>query len=241
MLPGAIRAILFDKDGTLLDFHLSWTPLYRALCLELAGGDGAEAERLLRAGGMDAATGRVRAGSALAAGNTLDIVRALFPRLGGPEFRATVELVDRRFYENGLRHSVPVPRLRETLEALRDGGILMGVATSDGTEAARAALAALGFEAELPHVYGYDSGPRPKPAPDMVLAFAGAIGCPVEAIAVVGDNTHDLHMARSAGAGAAIGVLTGTGAAADLSPLADAVLPSVAALPRWLAAGALSD
>ena len=58
---------------------------------------------------------------------------------------------------------------------------------------------------------------------------------PLEAIAVIGDNRHDLEMARSAGAGAAIGVLSGNGGRADLAPLADAVLDSVRDLPAWLA------
>jgi phosphoglycolate phosphatase len=41
-------------------------------------------------------------------------------------------------------------------------------------------------------------------------------------------------MARSAGAGAALGVLTGNSSADELAPLADAVLVSVCALPEWL-------
>ena len=58
---------------------------------------------------------------------------------------------------------------------------------------------------------------------------------------VVGDNVHDLAMARAAGAGAAIGVLSGNGAAADLAPLADAVLDSVCDLPGWLGANTVSE
>ena len=56
-----------------------------------------------------------------------------------------------------------------------------------------------------------------------------------EEVAMVGDNRHDLEMARAAGAGAAIGVLTGNSSFDDLSPLADAVIRSIADLPDWLA------
>jgi phosphoglycolate phosphatase len=76
--------------------------------------------------------------------------------------------------------------------------------------------------------------PNPKPAPDIVHAFAAAAGLRPRDIAVVGDNRHDLEMARAAGAGAAIGVLTGNSSLDDLSPLADAVLRSIADLPDWL-------
>jgi phosphoglycolate phosphatase len=55
-------------------------------------------------------------------------------------------------------------------------------------------------------------------------------GIPVHQIAVAGDNTHDLEMAENAGAGLKIGVLSGTGTAADLSPLADLILESCADL-----------
>ena len=62
-----MRGILFDKDGTLLDFHASWSHLYRELCLELADGDSDRAAAMLVAGGMDPESGRVSAGSPLAA------------------------------------------------------------------------------------------------------------------------------------------------------------------------------
>ena len=54
-------------------------------------------------------------------------------------------------------------------------------------------------------------------------------------VAVVGDNRHDLEMARAGGAGLAIAVLSGTGTRQTLEPLADVVLRSVADLPAWLA------
>ena len=72
----------------------------------------------------------------------------------------------------------------------------------------------------------------------MALAFCAAAGLPPQRVVVVGDNPCDLLMARAAGAGAALGVLTGTGSRAELGVLADAVLPSVAALPAWLDARA---
>jgi phosphoglycolate phosphatase len=110
----------------------------------------------------------------------------------------------------------------------------MGVATNDTTAAARAALAGTGLGPYLPHVIGYDAVIHAKPAADMVLAFSEAAQLPLATIAVVGDNRHDLEMARSAGVGLAIGVTSGNSTAADLAPLADVVLPSVRELPDWL-------
>jgi phosphoglycolate phosphatase len=54
-------------------------------------------------------------------------------------------------------------------------------------------------------------------------------------VAVVGDSLHDLHMARAAGAGLAVGVLTGPATRTDLEDHADVVMGSIAELPAWLA------
>lgn len=229
-----LRGILFDKDGTLLDFEATWGPLYRRLALELAGDDMEKAQSLLLAGGLDPVSGRVVAGSVLGAGTTHDIVDLWFPQLPEPEFAEMVRRIDAAFHAHGSASSVPVPRLIETIQRLVGDGYLLGVATNDSTHAARHAIAAVGVDAHLPHVHGYDSVARPKPAPDLVHAFAEAAGLKPGEIAVVGDNRHDLEMARAAGAGAAIGVLTGNSGLADLAPLADAVLKSIADLPDWL-------
>lgn len=229
-----MRGVLFDKDGTLLDFEASWSGVYRELCLGLAEGDADTAEAMLIAGGLDPVTRRFRSGATLAAGTTVDIVRVWYPEFSDDEERAMVERIDQIFHENGIRCSVPVPGLASTLAEIEAAGIVMGVATNDGTAATRAALAALGISHFLPHVFGYDSVQHPKPAPDIVYAFSRVIGARPSEIVVVGDNPHDIEMARSAGAGAAIGVLTGNSDREHLAPLADAVLESVRDLPAWL-------
>jgi phosphoglycolate phosphatase len=200
-----MRGILFDKDGTLLDFEASWGHAYRELVRDLAGSE-ALAEAMLDAGGYD------------------DI-----------EHRAMVAAIDMVFHANGLRYSVAVDGLFETLAELAEAGMVMGIATSDGTAAARAAIEMLGVHGHLPHIYGYDSVDNPKPAPYIVYAFAAATGIPPAEIAVVGDSTHDLAMARAAGAGLAIGVLSGTSGHDDLVHLADVILPSIRELPAYLA------
>jgi phosphoglycolate phosphatase len=230
-----LRGILFDKDGTLIDFEASWSRVYRELALDLARGDAVRAETMMIAGGLDQATGRIRGGTVLASGTTIDIATLWFPELDGDAFLALVGDIDAVFHRNGIAFSVPMPGLAATLERLSAMGFVMGVATSDGTAATKAALEMLGVAPLLPHVFGYDSVPRPKPAPDMLYAFAAATGLAPSEILVIGDNHHDLAMARAAGAGAAIGVLSGTGEESDLAPLADAILPDLNALPGWLA------
>ena len=49
----AIQAILFDKDGTLIDYHKSWEPTNRRAAALASGGDAELALRLLERGGTD--------------------------------------------------------------------------------------------------------------------------------------------------------------------------------------------
>jgi phosphoglycolate phosphatase len=231
-----IRGILFDKDGTLLDFEATWGPMYRLVALDATGGDEAEAEALLVKGGYDPAKGRIGPGTALGAGTTDQIVALWFPGRPAEELKAIAARVDAQFHRHGEVMSVPVPEVGATLSALAARGLVLGVATNDATLAATAALTALGLRPYLPHIYGYDSVPNAKPAPDIVHAFAAVTGLRPDEVAVVGDNAHDIAMARSAGAGAAIGVLTGNSGMAELGPVADVVLASIADLPAWLEA-----
>lgn len=229
-----LRGVLFDKDGTLLDFEATWTPVLKRVALEAAAGDARQAAVLLKAGGFDSASGKVRGGSVIASGTNADLVRLWWPRLVGPLLDRRIDAVNRAFLEHGRLHAVPIDGVRGALSALAGEGFVMGVATNDVTAAAVAAIAALGLARFLPHVIGYDAVVAAKPAPDMVHAFAALVRMPAAEIVMVGDNAHDLAMARAAGVGAAIGVLSGNSGADELAPLADVVLPSVRDLPAWL-------
>ena len=68
-----------------------------------------------------------------------------------------------------------------------------------------------------------------------MLAFSDLTGLKPTEIAMVGDNRHDLEMARAGGCGLAVGVLSGTGTRESLGRIADVVLDSVAELPAYLA------
>jgi phosphoglycolate phosphatase len=68
----------------------------------------------------------------------------------------------------------------------------------------------------------------------MVRRFAAVTGLPAEAIAMVGDNNHDMEEARNGGAGLAIAVLSGNASAGDIGHLADFTIANVAELPALL-------
>lgn len=228
-----IAGILFDKDGTLLDYARSWVPINYKIARLAAREDPALSERLLTACGMDPATGHVLPDSLLAAGNTREIAEGMVA--AGAPF--TAEALTAEFdglFEEAAAASVPVTDLAPFFAGLKAQGYRLGIASSDNEASIRETARRFGFAGDLDFVAGYDSGYGIKPEPGMVLAFCAATGLKPEAIAVVGDNNHDLHMGRSAGAGLTIAVLTGTGSPASLAEASDHCLVDITALPGLL-------
>lgn len=235
MRPAAgIRAILFDKDGTLFDFFKTWMPLYERLAGGLVGGDEAHVARILKASGYDRATGRLDPGSPLAAGSNRSIAEAWLTELPGTDLEALTRRMDGQFGASLGMNPVPVTDLAALFGRLKARGLRLGVATMDSHAAATAAIETFELVGLVDFVAGYDSGHGMKPGPGMVHAFCRAIELPEAAVAVVGDTPHDMAMARSAGAGLAIGVLTGAAPREVLVDHADHVLESIAQLEEIL-------
>jgi len=230
----AIKGILFDKDGTLVDFNATWSAIARRMAMQASGGDPTKADELLAVAGYDAERECFRADSVFAAGTNADVVALWYPDLSAEQRQATVVAFNRITAVEGAAMAVAIPGLAATIAALHRAGLKLGVATNDSTAGAEQTLLALGVAQMFDAAYGYDAVANPKPAPDPVVAFSDLTGLKPAEIAVVGDNGHDLEMARAGGAGMAIGVLSGTGTRESLSPLAHHIIGSIAELPDLL-------
>ncbi len=229
----AIKGILFDKDGTLVDFQATWFAIGDFMALKAADGDRDRADRLMEAAGYDFERHCFKADSVFAAGTNADIVALWYPGLPPVERQAMVAVFDTVTAEQGAAQLVPLPGSREAIANLHRLGFRIGLATNDSTGGAEKALLALGVAQMFDAAYGYDAVANPKPAPDSIYAFSDLTGLKPSEIAMVGDNRHDLEMAKAGGA-LAIGVLSGTGTRESLMPLADVVLNSIADLPAYL-------
>lgn len=224
-----VAAVLLDKDGTLFGFQETWGP-WAGRLLRGLGEDAAHAGRLADALRFDLAAGRFLRDSPAIAGTLGEQVAILLPHLPGWDEGRLRDHISRSSAEVA---PVPAADLPALIAALRARGLGVGVATNDGIAPARRQLEAAGLGGAFDWVAGYDSGHGAKPAPGMLLAYAAAAGLDPARIAMVGDSAHDLTAARAAGM-VPVGVLTGPATAADLAPLADAVLGTVAELPGWL-------
>ncbi len=230
----AIEAVLFDKDGTLVDFEKTWTPAYRAAAEELASAAGAPGlgDRLLARAGYDGDT--LDPDSLLVSGTNAEIA-ALWstePELAG--VTGVAARIDRVFNEHAARAPAAIDDLGGLLARLRGRGLKLGIATNDSTAAVSAWVAAAGFGSTFDFVTGADAGYGGKPEPGMVHAFCDAVGVAPGAVALVGDSVHDMRTARAAGCGLAVAVLTGVAGHDWLAPHADVVIASIAELEEVL-------
>jgi phosphoglycolate phosphatase len=240
MRARGLQGVLFDKDGTLFDFEATWRGAAWRLLGLLAPGDTVRQGAIGAALGFDPASGRFVAGSPLVAGSVAQVAVALAPLVPGAG-AAAIEAMGNAVAAGigGTTLAPAAPDLGGLLDGLAARGLSLGVATHDGEASARLHLGEVGVLDRFAFVAGYDSGHGLKPGPGMVLAFTRACGIAAADVAMVGDSVHDLGAGRAAGVRLAVGVLTGPATRADLAPLADVVLGSIAELPDFLSAEGL--
>lgn len=228
-----IAGILFDKDGTLLDYARSWVPVNYEVARIASRDDANLGAALLRAGGMDPETGFVAPDSLLAAGNTVEISAGMV-EAGAPWTREALTTALDALFAHSAAYAVPVTDLGAFFTALRARGYKLGVASSDNEASIRRTAERFGFADCLDYVAGYDSGYGVKPEPGMIYGFCATTGLIPDQVVMVGDNNHDMHMGRNAGAGLTVAVLTGTGSRQSLAAASDHCLADITELPSLL-------
>ena len=229
-----IDLVIFDKDGTLIEFGRMWSGWAVSLADGIRTSTGRSVEGPLYAMlGFDLATGRILPGGGLAStpmARLRDRTREVLREAGLSEAATGRALETAWHAPDPVGLARPLVDLHALFGVLHDTGRLVAVATSDDREPTERTLEALGVVDQIDALVCADDGVPVKPAPGMVAHLCAALGVPASSAAVVGDAPADLQMARAAGAGLTVAVLTGVGDLDDLAPLADVVLGSVAEL-----------
>jgi len=239
-LGGIVRDIelaVFDKDGTLIDFHHLWSRKAR-LAVEAvvlaAGGDRALANRLYHAIGFDLQAGQAAANGPLAVTSMpkLYTICATVLYQHGLAWHEA-ERVTQAHFAGGLR-ALPTAELVKPVgdvvgvfRRLAAAGVKIAIVTSDDRAATVATLPVLGIETYVAGMVCGDDPVANKPAPDALLRLGRELAVPLGRIMMVGDTLGDMMMAANAGIGCRVAVLSGAGGTAELTPHADAVLDSI--------------
>ncbi|HBN07196.1 MAG TPA: hypothetical protein DD435_00635 [Cyanobacteria bacterium UBA8530] len=226
------RAIVFDKDGVLLDFPFFWEKMidariervHRAFPLEER-----EKKELSRALGIEEKGVDPHGPLVMASKNESNTIIASFlysrgvPWVKGREIGKEAILEAEK--ELSLKDLVlPTPRIAELFEKLKQAGWLLAIATTDDKKNTEELLDYMGIRETVSSVVGSDRVSKGKPHPEMILLACSELGVlPSEAV-MVGDGVNDLLMGRNAGVAATVGVLTGVASRKELSVHADLIL-----------------
>ncbi|HLY15466.1 MAG TPA: HAD family hydrolase [Candidatus Limnocylindrales bacterium] len=230
-----IELVVFDKDGTLIDFDVMWGGWAESLAdrLEASLAQPIRSDLHQRIG-YDTKLRRTRPGSPLAATPMADLRRMttdVVVRSTGRSPAAAAGLVDDAWLPPDpvlLAH--PLADLAALFGSLRAKGCRIAVVTSDDRAPTEATLQALGVDGFVEALVCADDGLPSKPAPDTILAACRTLGVAVGRTAMIGDSVADMTMATAAGVELRVAVLSGIGRRSELEPLADVVLDSIAGL-----------
>jgi phosphoglycolate phosphatase len=179
----ALRAVLFDMDGTLLDT----APDFVAVCqaMRAARGLAPVDEQLIR----DVVSGGARA-----------MVSATFDiEIGVEGFEALrLEFLE-RYQQHCAILSKPFDGMLELLGDIEASRLIWGVATNKPVTFAEPIMQQLGLNGRSAVLVCPDHVPRSKPAPDMLLLACEKIGVAPADVLFVGDDARDIEAGRAAG------------------------------------------
>ena len=233
-LFAGIELVVFDKDGTLIDFDRMWSGWSADLVRKLVSVAGDRTRSpLVVALGLDPEGERVIPGSPLAAWPMARLRELAVATLtdAGLTDGAAEDAVARSWQPPdpvALAH--PLADLGALFGSLRGLGMRIAVATSDDRAPTEATLAGLGLADLVDGLVCADDGLPVKPAPDTLLHLCAGLGVDPSRTAMIGDSPADVAMGRAAGAALVVGVLSGVGVRAELVPFSDLILGSVAEL-----------
>ncbi len=212
--------IFFDKDGTLVDLQHQFSRLMEGrlrYILPRLNGDGRSTqEKIAEAVGYDPVTGKVHPNGALGRSTraqTMGVVVRALEKQGYGRDRAegiacdAFEEADRALPLEALVR--PTQGALTLLAALKEEGIPLACLTNDVRKRTERALALLGMREHFDLILGADDTESTKPDPHMFLKACRHLGLEPREVVMVGDSLDDMEMARRAGAGLAVRIVSG--------------------------------
>ena len=212
------EAVLFDKDGTLLDFHGTWDGA-TGVALRAAASDAGDLAVAARLLGFDLTTDRIKAGSPMLAEANDVLLDLVADHIDVAVFEQTIGSA-------AMQSIQPARGAVAVLDALQDEGVACAVVTNDWASVTTGQLAALGLHDRFVTVVGSDSGFGAKPDPAMVFGALAAIGVEPSCALLVGDTSHDIRAGQAAGVSTAL-VTNGSVPDAATAVLADFVITTL--------------
>lgn len=238
-----IKGILFDKDGTLIDFYEVWGAaaepvIERLLAFYGQAGNTELKIRILERLGVHGQN--IDPEGALAWKPYELIAQDIAAVFAEEKITISYEQLKQQLMEEFYmeacekRQKYPVfTDLEALMQQLQYKGIAIGLATTDELESTKKCMEKIGISGWISFYGTAGSGYPVKPDGNLIVDAARQWKIEPEEILVVGDTPNDMRFARNGNA-IAVGVLSGTGRKRDLEPIADYVIDSIDELLQLL-------
>ena len=218
-MTAAIKLIVFDWDGTLMDSEAQIVSCIHAAVadLELEPMSDATVSNIIGLGLREA-------------------IDTLVPGRDEPFHQSFVEAYRNHWFQS--ESSVLFEGVRPMLDAVREQNLLLGVATGKARRGLDRVLNDTGLGDYFHATRCADEAPS-KPHPQMLLDLMAALDVLPEQTIMVGDTEYDMEMATNAGV-AKVAVRSGVHSDERLNRHAPLVcLDRVAEMPGWMAGAGL--
>jgi phosphoglycolate phosphatase len=233
------RLIMFDKDGTLIDFAATWVPLIRKrvsfLLKALGRNDQELGAFLLKSWGIDPTNGKIDPrGPCPVSPRSDEIVigtMALYQKgyLWDEAKQWVAQAFDEADADGDWREKVvPIKGIQTFLSRLREYGFRTALATNDERKDTEAILNRLGMEGLFDILLCAGEVNLPKPHPETIFSICRQLAIDPKDTVMVGDSVADMMAGKSAGIALTVGVLEGgVTPREELEKVADIVVNSI--------------
>ena len=217
ILGREIKTILFDKDGTLIDFPSIWIPWIDDIFDYLVNTV------------PQCPLSRIELRTAFGAGENGDFVDPKGP-LAIASLEESQTIIAYKLYDNGVpwdsavlyaNESVkdanekenstsirPIDGIKEFLEVVKANNIRLGVLTADDTERAWEHLKKINLADNFEFIIGSDQVSNGKPFPDMAYLAKDRYGISLSETMLIGDTNADMQLGKNAGVNITVGIVT---------------------------------
>ena len=223
-----IKAIIFDKDGTLFDIQRSWSQWCNIFIDKFCKAHKLKPELLAQALNFDLESGLFKKESIFVHGSideVIDKVHSVFLKIKKDAIHKSL------FEDIANAKQVPLTDLQKLFSQLSDFKI--GLITNDSEDNALAHLDQHRLIKFFDRIFGYDSGYGAKPDSGQLIAFCDQMALEHNEVLMVGDSQYDLIAAKNISMHC-LGVLSGTATEEELREHTPHIINSIDVLYHWL-------